>query len=369
MLPEKPTVLIVDDQPINLRLAAEVLKNDYRILIADNGEKAIKATRERKPDLILLDIMMPETSGIQVAKILKEDNETKDIPIIFLTAKSQPEDTVEAFMAGGVDYLTKPFQKLELLQRIKTHIQLSYQKKELFQTGLELKQLNEEKNKLFSMVAHDLRNFVGGSHGLLKITLQKFDQMDRETLREYMEIVMENLEKTTLLMNELLAWSHKQSHALSFSPQHFLLKPEVLKNLDNYKTMAEGKNIRLIGEVPDDMKIFGDRLMISTILRNLIHNAIKYTDSGGTVTVTAYRENDRTYVAVIDTGVGIPEEYLHTIFDEKAESKPGTSGEKGTAVGLKVCKNYVEKHHGSIYVKNNAGGGARFEFYIPEQAN
>lgn len=365
MFNEKPTVLIVDDQPINLRLAAEVLKNDYRILIADNGEKAIKATKERKPDLILLDIMMPETSGIQVAKILKDDPETKDIPIIFLTAKSQPEDTVEAFMAGGVDYLTKPFQKLELLQRIKTHIQLSFQKKELFQTGLELQQLNEEKNKLFSMVAHDLRNFVGGSLGLLKITLQKFDSMENATLKEYMEIVAENLEKTTKLMNELLAWSRKQSHSLSFSPEFFLLKGETNKNFENYKVLADGKNITMIDEVEEEFKVYGDRLMISTVLRNLIHNAIKYTPQGGSLVVRARTENNLNYVSVSDSGGGIPEENLELIFEEAMVSQDGTKGEKGTAVGLKICKNYILKHKGRIYAENLPGGGAKFEFEIP----
>lgn len=369
MISEKPTVLIVDDQPINLRLAAEVLKNDYRVLIADNGLKAIQATKERRPDLILLDIMMPETSGIQVAKLLKDDPETKEIPIIFLTAKNQPEDAVEGFMAGGVDYLTKPFQKLELLQRIKTHIQLSFQKKELFQTGLELLQLNEEKNKLFSIVAHDLRNFVGGSIGLLEITLKNFENKDRETLKEYMEIVLENLEKTTLLMNELLAWSRKQSHTLSFNPENYMLKPEVLKNLDNYKIFAEGKNITMNCKVDENHEIFADRLMINTILRNLIHNAIKYTGVGGSVTVKASIIEDKHVISVIDNGIGVPQLALQQIFEESSQSTDGTKGEKGTSYGLKACKNYVEKHKGNIYAKNNPDGGSTFEFFIPVRTN
>jgi len=362
---EKPTVLIVDDQPINLKLAAEVLKKDYRILIADNGEKAIRATRERKPDLILLDIMMPETSGLEVARILKDDPETKEIPIIFLTAKNQPEDTVEAFMAGGVDYLTKPFQKLELLQRIKTHIQLSFQKKELFQTGLELRQLNEEKNKLFSMVAHDLRNFVGGSLGLLNITLEKFDKLDKDTLKEYTEIVVENLEKTTVLMNELLAWSRKHSHTLVFNPEEFVFYSEAEKNLENYKIMAEGKNITLRNLVNKEFQIFGDKQMINTVLRNLIHNAIKYTGIGGSVAVKSRSEGNLVYISVSDSGIGIPEDQLHAIFEEVATSQVGTGGEKGSAIGLKVCKNYIDKHHGFIRAFNNPDGGSTFEFSLP----
>jgi two-component system, sensor histidine kinase and response regulator len=364
---ELPTVLIVDDHPINLRLAAEVLKEQYRLLIADNGTKAIKATKERKPDLILLDIMMPEISGIQVAKTIKEDPDTKEIPIIFLTAKNQPEDTVEAFKAGGVDYLTKPFQKLELLERIKTHIQLSRQKKELFQTSLELQQLNEEKNRLFSMVAHDMRNFVGGSLELMKMTQQRLETMDKNTLAEYIEAVVDNLTNTTKLMNELLAFSRKHSHAPSFSPEEFSLCPEVVENLRYYNTMAEGKNITLVNEVPDDFVVYGDKAMLNTVLRNLIHNAVKYTGVDGKVLVKAYNESNYNFISVTDTGVGIPEENIDAIFEDSFNSTADTSGKKGTAMGLKICKNYVKKHHGIIYAENSPEGGSKFEFYIPDR--
>ncbi len=364
---ELPTVLIVDDHPINLKLAAEVLKEEYRLLIADNGMKAIKATKEKKPDLILLDIMMPEMSGIQVAKTIKENPDTREIPIIFLTAKNQPEDTVEAFMAGGVDYLTKPFQKLELLQRIKTHIQLSRQKNELFQTSLELRQLNEEKNRLFSMVAHDMRNFVGGSLELMKMTKDKLESMDKSTLNEYITAVVDNLNKTTTLMNELLAWSRKQSHTLSFNPEYFMLKPEVEKNIGNYDTLAGGKSIALHNEINEDFKVYGDKAMINTILRNLIHNAIKYTGNGGKVTVKSFNESAYNFISVSDTGVGIPEENLEAIFEDDFNSTADTLGKKGSAIGLKICKNYVKKHHGNIYAENNPDGGSKFEFYMPDR--
>jgi two-component system, sensor histidine kinase and response regulator len=368
MQTEKPVVLIVDDVAINLRIAAEVLKEEYRIIIADNGEKAIRAAREKQPDLILLDIMMPEVSGFQVAKVLKNDPNTSEIPIIFFTAKTQPEDTVEAFRAGGVDYITKPFQRLELVQRIKTHIQLSHQKKELYQTSIELKQLNDEKNKLFSVVAHDLRNFVGGSKQLLEVTSERFEEYDKATIQERINIVIDNLQKTTVLMNELLTWSRKQNQRSAFYLEQFLLLPDVVKNIENYETMAKEKEISLSQSVKDGFKIFGDKNMLNTVLRNLIHNAIKYTPKGGTVHVTASESDGYTQVAVIDSGIGIPEENLDAIFSEEFKSTRGTTGETGTAVGLKLCKEYITKHQGMIRALNNENGGSRFEFTIPARA-
>jgi two-component system, sensor histidine kinase and response regulator len=362
---EKPLVLIVDDQLVNLRVAALVLKNDYRILVAENGERAIKAAREKQPDLILLDVMMPIMSGFQVAKELANNNETKEIPIIFLTARNQTEDIIEAFKAGGVDHITKPFENLELIQRIKTHIQLSRQKKELFQTSLELKQLNEEKNKLFSVVAHDLRNFVGGSKQLMELTLKKLHEYDKAKIEDHIKEVVDNLEKTTVLMNELLSWSRKQSHRLDFSPDYFSLHTEVDKNLSNFETMANEKRISMHNQVEEGFQVYGDKNMINTILRNLIHNAIKYTYNGGAITVSSGSEDSYNHISVIDSGVGIPEDSLEAIFEESFNSTADTSGKTGSAVGLKLCREYVRKHHGMIFAENNPGGGSKFQFYIP----
>lgn len=365
MTADKPVVLIVDDVTINLRIAAEVLKDDYRIIIADTGEKALKAAREKHPDLMLLDIMMPEISGFQVAKILKEDPGTSEIPIIFFTAKTQPEDTVEAFKAGGVDYITKPFQRLELLQRIKTHIQLSRQKKELYQTSLELKQLNEEKNKLFSVVAHDLRNFVGGSKQLLMVTRDRFNQYDPATVKERIEDVIENLEKTELLMNELLSWSRKHSQKLNFNPEYFIFRIEIEKNISNYSAMAAEKGISIINDVDENFQLYGDKNMLNTVIRNLLHNAIKYTPDSGSVTIQAFNDEGYSRVLVTDTGIGIPEEHIERIFEDSMTSTADTTGKKGTAVGLKLCREYITKHKGSIFAQNNTEKGSTFEFMIP----
>lgn len=365
MLSEKPIVLIVDDMAINLRIAAEVLREHYRIIIADNGEKAIMAAKEKLPDLILLDIMMPEVSGLQVAKILSNDPETSEIPIIFLTAKTQPEDTVEAFNAGGVDYITKPFQRPELLQRIKTHIQISRQKKELYQTGLQLKQLNEEKNKLFSVVAHDMRNFVGGSLTLMKMTHANLDSFDKPAIEERIREVIVNLERTTVLMNELLSWSKRHANRIDFNPEYFGLYPEIQKNFINWELTAREKNIRLVNQVDENRQVFGDKNMINTVLRNLIHNAIKYTPNSGTVTVKEVTSDGYNCISVIDTGIGIPEQNLEAIFEESFESTADTTGKKGTAVGLKLCREYIKKHQGIIYAENNPEGGSRFEVMLP----
>lgn len=154
---EKNKILIVDDQPKNLQLAATVLNPYYKLLIADSGEKAIKIAFDKQPDLILLDIMMLEMSGFEVCKRLKEKNETKEIPIIFLTAKTEEEDIAKAFDIGGVDYITKPFKTKEVLARIKTHLDLKNAKDFIAKQNAELIKVNNEKINSFRLLRMTLK--------------------------------------------------------------------------------------------------------------------------------------------------------------------------------------------------------------------
>ena len=162
----EPTILIVDDTPKNVQLLGSILsKEHYEIVIAENGKEALEIINDFIPDLILLDIMMPEMDGYEVCQILKGNPETEEIPIIFLTAKSSPEDVVKGFKLGAVDYVTKPFAKLELLSRVRTHIELKIARdlqkenlKIITEKNKKLEELNNLKDKFLGIAAHDLRD-------------------------------------------------------------------------------------------------------------------------------------------------------------------------------------------------------------------
>ncbi|MEQ8167904.1 MAG: response regulator, partial [Candidatus Eremiobacterota bacterium] len=196
-----PLILIVDDTRVNLQLLGKILmKVNYELAIANSGYEALDMLREIKPDLILLDIMMPGIDGYDVCKTLKSSPETKDIPVIFLTARSEKEDIVTGFEMGAVDYVTKPFNSSELLARVKTHLELKHARDLLAKQNEKLKQLNDLKNEFLGMAAHDLRNPIGS----ITTTLSYILEYIGSNLTEKQVKFLRNIEKAGKYMNVLL---------------------------------------------------------------------------------------------------------------------------------------------------------------------
>lgn len=205
VLKENPMILVVDDQTENLQLVGQILQeNNYRAALTSSGREALNFTSKSRPDLILLDIMMPKMDGFHVCQALKADLSTADIPVIFLTAKTQTEDLVNAFRMGGVDYITKPFNPDELLSRINTHIQLKLSKEIILKQNEELIRLNEEKNKYLSVIAHDLRNPVSVIFGFVKIIQERFASLSAEDLKEYISIIRMSSENMEQIISKIL---------------------------------------------------------------------------------------------------------------------------------------------------------------------
>jgi DNA-binding response OmpR family regulator len=196
-----PLILIVDDTRVNLQLLGKILmKVHYELAIANSGYEALDMVKEVKPDLILLDVMMPGIDGYDVCKALKSSPDTKDIPVIFLTAKSEKEDIVTGFDLGAVDYVTKPFNSAELLARVKTHLELKYARDLLAKQNEKLKQLNDVKNEFLGMAAHDLRNPIGSITTTLSYILEYLNS----NLSEKQVKFLRNIEKAGKYMNVLL---------------------------------------------------------------------------------------------------------------------------------------------------------------------
>lgn len=481
-------VLVVDDNPKNLQLVASVLSPYYRLLLSSSGEKAIEYARKLQPDLILLDIMMPEISGYEVCDILKRDSNTRLIPVIFLTAKSEEEDIVRAFEVGGADYITKPFKTKELLTRVNTVIYVSNNKKRLrqvidlvphrlyakdtdgnivlannaaaefykksveeilgmpepplpegyiyevikdnkpcppyqgmnevitcqehlqlpdgtnrfYQTNkipftfsgtqlpalleismditdmkekqVEIKRLNEElsqhstyKDKLLSIIAHDLVNLIYSNEIALMLILRKKDTITRAEILDEVENVRQNTSKTLNLLNDLLMWSMAQFKSVSFNPVKLSLKSQLLKLTDQMQTQAETKDISLVLKMEDDIQVKADMNMLQTILRNLVSNAVKFSEPGKSITVSSYAKGRRAYVCVIDEGMGMEPGVMKAILkrNTKAVSSSGTDGERGTGLGLSLSQEFIEKHGGKLQIKSKPGKGSTFTFSLP----
>ncbi|MBE9468126.1 MAG: PAS domain-containing protein [Bacteroidetes bacterium] len=223
-----------------------------------------------------------------------------------------------------------------------------------------LKELNATKDKFFSIIAHDLINPMGNILNLSELLSEKFSDYNDEQKNEFIKNINETSKHTYNLLLNLLEWSRTQTNRIKFAPQIFSIDEIVINNFDLMKSVAEAKNISLISNLNPDHKIFADKNMITTVMRNLISNAIKFNQNGK-ITISSFKEDENIKISVIDTGLGIKKENLNKLFRiEENFSTKGTSGEKGTGLGLILCKEFVEKNSGKIWVESEVGKGSKF---------
>jgi two-component system sensor histidine kinase/response regulator len=341
-----------------------IRKEGYRLAMADNGQQALEMVPEARPDLILLDIRMEGIDGWQVCERLKKNPKTKDIPIIFLTALVETSDIVKGFAIGAVDYITKPFKKEELLSRVKTHLDLKFAREEL-------KELNATKDKFFSIIAHDLRNPLQCLKLYAESLYFDYDSLDDEKRKGYTQKFYDNSNLIAALLENLLEWSQSQQGIIEPHPQKIDLHALAAENIDLLKDNAKKKNITVSSQIKPETFAFADNNMIRTVIRNLLSNAVKFTGPGGKVEVSTAISADGNSVdiTISDNGVGISTEDIDTLFriDVKKKKNKGTDNEKGTGLGLILCKEFVEKNNGSIRVTSEPGKGSRFTFTLPHR--
>jgi signal transduction histidine kinase len=365
--PKKSTILVVDDTPTNLSVLLDYLnQSGFKTLIAQDGEGALEQADFARPDIILLDVMMPGIDGFETCKQLKTNDTTKDIPIIFMTALSETVDKVKGFQYGAVDYITKPFQQEEVLMRITTHLTIQHQKKALNDLNKKLLASNATKDKFFSIIAHDMRSAFTPMVGYSDLLIRASGELENAKLLKYahnMQLMIDNAHK---LFKNLLDWARIQRGAMANKPNHFDLYSIGMSNIAFLLNTASQKKIELKLDIEKNTLCFADNNMVDTILRNLISNAVKFTREGGTVSlISKFIDDNWVEISIIDDGVGIAPENQEKLFtiDSKHKSQ-GTAGEQGTGLGLILCKELVEKNGGKIWVTSQIDKGSRFCFTL-----
>jgi two-component system sensor histidine kinase/response regulator len=358
----KPLIFIVDDVPGNLQVLIHILKQEeYRIAAAGNGHQALDMIPAARPDLVLLDVMMPGMDGYEVCRQLKTNPAAADIPIIFLTAKAETEDIVKGFETGAVDYVTKPFNPAELLARVKTHLELKFSREKLTD-------LIAARDKFFSIIAHDLRNPVQNlilSSDLLRNSYDSFDEAER---MDYIQGINNSANHISSLLETLLDWSRVQSGTMELYREKIDIASLAADNINLLKENAVKKNINVSSQIPANTFAFADKNMIGTVIRNLVSNAVKFTNPGGEVKITAIPASTGNFIeiTVSDNGIGIKEVDIAGLFRIDVHTKTrGTANEKGTGLGLLLCKEFIEKNKGSIKVVSTPGKGSDFTFTLP----
>jgi len=300
----KSKILIVDDVTKNIQLVANILQEaGYEIFFALNGRMALELVKTQTLDLILLDIMMPEMDGFEVCRHIKTLPTAGDIPIIFLTAKTDIESVKKGFEVGGVDYITKPFNKEELLARVKTHLALMQQQKELMK-------VNATKDKFFSIIAHDLKSPFNHLLGLTEIIRDLSVETDHKEIRELANLIHKSAKQGRDLLDNLLTWSRSQIGVHDFKPKQVDLHETVNEAIVFVEQIALQKNITINNDVEQQIRARADVNMLNTILRNLLNNAIKFTKPGGYVKVYAVERKEIVEITVEDNGIGISKSTL-----------------------------------------------------------
>ena len=363
----KSKILIVDDNTENLSILGNILMSkDYTVQVAQNGKSAINAVHKKQPDLILLDINMPGLTGYDVCRTLKEDKKTSEIPVIFLTAHTETEHIVEGFSLGAVDYITKPFSEEELLSRVKTHLELRKAKIDLEQKNKELKELITTKDKLFSIIAHDLKGPIAAMMQMSEFLTEE-DTLDNSMIHDFLIDQKELSYSTYQLLENLLNWARFNRDQILFKPKKIRINELIDENLLHVKFRAKQKAISIITDYTELSEAYADADMINLVIRNLLTNAVKFTTPKGSVTINIEKNTDQLRIKITDTGVGISEDNLKKILSgTEFYSSFGTDNENGTGLGLKLVRSFVEKNNGILTIESELNKGTSVSFTLPK---
>jgi two-component system sensor histidine kinase/response regulator len=379
------TILIVDDTPENIDILVELLE-DFEKQIAINGLDALETAFENPPDLILLDIMMPEMSGYEVCEKLREDVRTKDIPVIFLTAKALKEDVVKGFEVGGQDYITKPFDFRELMERVKTQLELKTQREvlknmniileekvqertvqldkanvELESANLELKVLDEAKNSFLTMISHEIRTPLNGIIGGVSI-LKDFN-LPEETLDflELLEASIKRLEAFTMKTLEISQFQTRGKEMIELETFNFreLLQDQLTK----MEPLINGKMLKTSLQCDADLQIYADNHYINMAIAQLLDNAIYFSQENGIVEIIVEQDKEEISCTISDQGCGFPEYMLGKAI--KSFQGAVHNIDEKTGLSLYLTNQIVEAHNGSLSFGNRKEGGAFVKMVIP----
>lgn len=360
-------VLVVDDNPANLDVLSAYLQNDgFRVETTLNSKTAIELIHKSKPNIVLLDAMMPVVDGFELCKIIKDNKQTSDIPVIFITALNQPEELVKAFNHGAVDYLSKPFSKDELLSRVKNHLRIVDQTNTIKKQNQDLITLNEEKNSIIELTAHDLKNPLQSIIGFSELLISKLPE-DEQNLLSYVHSIKSSAQKAVNIIKDLNEVNLIEEGKLSLSILNFDLRDIVMKVIEDYLYLAESKKqIIIYNEIEEELIIHSDKSKLARIFDNLISNSIKFSDKGKKIFIECKKENSSAVVVIRDQGPGFTADDKSKLFGKfsKLSARP-TADEPSTGLGLSIVKKLTDLLGGNIELKSEYNEGAEFIFRFP----
>lgn len=360
-------ILVVDDIATNVMLHKAVLgRAKYRIVTATGGHEALEQVEREKPDLVLLDIMMPDMDGYEVMRRLRADPRWEDLPVIFLTALNNTEDIVKGFKLGANDYVSKPFNHEELITRVAHHIFIAASKRTILEQSEQLQRTMRNRDRMYSVIAHDLRSPIGTLKMVFNmLTLNITEQMAGAENIEMLKMGNDITENTFMLLDNLLKWTKSQTGRMNTVFQEVDLAEVVLFAGKIADLVASAKGITVEYELPASAKVRCDVDMIKTIVRNLLSNAIKFSHEGGRVIVSMSETATHVLVSVRDFGKGIRQEDQSKVLDPDVHfTDYGTRNEEGSGLGLQLCSDLTRRNGGELTFVSKEGEGSTFTFSV-----
>ncbi len=370
--PSEYKILIVDDVMSNVLLLKVLLTNEkFQIATANNGHQALEQVENEKPDLILLDVMMPDMSGFEVAQKLKSNPSTSDIPIIFLTALNSTADIVNGFQVGANDFISKPFNKEELIIRVTHQISLIAAKRIIVSQTEELKKTIMGRDKLYSVIAHDLRSPIGSIKMVLNMLILNLPSSTiGDEMHELLTMANQTTEDVFALLDNLLKWTKSQIGKLKVVYQEFNIVEVIDGIMEIFSMVAELKQIKVEFKSPEQLDVYADIDMVKTVVRNLISNSIKYSNPESKVVVALESKDGMAIVSVHDNGCGIDDESQKKLLNADTHySTFGTNNEEGSGLGLLLCQDFITKNGGKLWFESKKGVGSTFYVSVPLKSN
>lgn len=352
----QPEVLLIDDEPQQIHLVASILQEKmFKVKVLVNANEVFAFLEEKIPDLILLDIMMPEINGIELCKQIKADTRFASIPIIFLTAISDSETIINAFSAGGQDYVSKPVNERELLARVEVHLELKCKAEKLEEAYREIESFNY-------MVCHDLKSPLFAIKSLVRFLNDEFHTCSEEDARRFLSGLNEKATESIQLIEKLSELSKVSSEPLS--KENINMKELFV---DLLVTLVEENKDRDINySISTLPQVSGDRILLKQVVYNILSNAFKYTSPRKySIVDIEYIENNEEHVfCVSDNGVGFNMTYSNRLFNmfHRLHTKKDF---EGTGTGLAIAKKIVTRHGGKIWIESELDKGTKVFFSLP----
>lgn len=366
--PSDYTILIVDDNQTNIILLQAILKRaKYNTVSATNGADALRIMQEMHPDLVLLDIMMPEMDGYEVARRKDEIEDIQSIPFLFVTALSDTNSMVKGFKAGCSDFITKPFNTEEILIRIHHQIINVENRRIINSKNEELKSLIRNRDKLYAVVAHDLRSPLGTIKSVLDILDENLNsEIIGFELYDLLHATTESADELFGLLENLLFWTRTQMGKLIFQPKEIKITDAVT---DAIKATSSMSNIHRIdisySDNTGNATVLADKNMITTVIRNILANAIKFSDEDSSIEIETKIVENQLSCSITDHGCGMDDEVKQALQQQISITTTGKHQEEGTGLGLTLCREFIRAHNGNLSFESEMNVGTTFTFTIP----